>query len=155
MGTASRLPSALIGKPAPNTYKALDSLRAKGVEKGDRVGGFLPNCPEAVVAMLAASSLGAVWSSCSPDFGVEGVLDRFGQIAPRIVFCADGYYFKGKAIDSLERIADILDSMNQVAEGVHTARSVHDLAVTCHAHPTLAEALKEAALAVNNEAIHA
>ncbi len=75
-------------------------LRDAGVGRGDRVGGFLPNCPEAVIAMLAATSIGATWSSCSPDFGVNGVVDRFGQIEPKILFTADGYYYNGKRIDS-------------------------------------------------------
>ena len=72
---------------------------------GDRVAGFLPNMPETVVAMLATTSLGAVWSSCSPDFGIQGVLDRFGQIEPKVLFCADGYHYNGKTIDSRPRIA--------------------------------------------------
>jgi len=76
-------------------------LAADGVESGDRVVGFLPNIPEAVIAMLATTSLGAVWSSCSPDFGVQGVFDRFGQIAPKVLFTADGYRYGGKAHDSL------------------------------------------------------
>src|SRR5213079_3457567 len=74
---------------------------------GDRVAGLLPNIPEAVIAMLAATSLGAIWSSCSPDFGVAGVVDRFGQIAPRILFCSDGCRYAGKEIDGLGRVADI------------------------------------------------
>ena len=74
-------------------------LRAAGVQPGDRVAGFLPNIPEAVVAMLATASIGAVWSSCSPDFGISGVLDRFGQIAPKVLFTADGYAYAGKRID--------------------------------------------------------
>ncbi|NBU24515.1 MAG: acetoacetate--CoA ligase, partial [Gammaproteobacteria bacterium] len=72
-------------------------LRAAGVVPGDRVAGFLPNIPEAVVAMLAAASLGATWSSCSPDFGIAGVLDRFGQIAPKALITADGYFYAGDA----------------------------------------------------------
>ena len=83
------------------------ALRKSGVVAGDRVVGFMPNMPETIIAMLAATSLGAVWSSCSPDFGIKGVLDRFGQTAPKVLFCADGYFFKGKAIDSLERIRGI------------------------------------------------
>ena len=82
-------------------------LRDLGVAPGDRVAGFLPNAPEAVVAMLATTSLGATWSSCSPDFGVRGVVDRFGQIEPRVLFCADGYRYGGKTHDSLERVAGI------------------------------------------------
>ena len=83
------------------------SLRQAGVVPGDRVVGFMPNMPETMVAMLAATSLGAIWSSCSPDFGVKGVLDRFGQIKPKVLFTADGYLFKGREISSLEKIADI------------------------------------------------
>ncbi len=75
------------------------ALRPAGVEPGDRVAGFLPNVPEAVIAMLATASLGAVWSSCSPDFGVRGVLDRFGQIEPKVLFAADGYVYAGKRCD--------------------------------------------------------
>ncbi|MFW2405630.1 MAG: acetoacetate--CoA ligase [Gammaproteobacteria bacterium] len=83
------------------------ALRAAGVEQGDRVAGFMPNIAEAVIAMLATTSIGAIWSSCSPDFGVDGVLDRFGQIRPKVLFAADGYYYNGKACDSLERLAGI------------------------------------------------
>ncbi len=83
------------------------SLKETGVVAGDRVVGFMPNMPESIIAMLAATSLGAVWSSCSPDFGVKGVLDRFGQTEPKVLFTADGYFFKGRAIDSLEKIAGI------------------------------------------------
>jgi acetoacetyl-CoA synthetase len=82
-------------------------LRAVGVAPGDVIAGFLPNIPEAVVAMLGATWLGATWTSCSPDFGVQGVLDRFGQVKPKILFCADGYRYGGKEIDCLPRIAEI------------------------------------------------
>jgi acetoacetyl-CoA synthetase len=90
------------------------SLRESGVEAGDRVVGFMPNMPEAIIAMLAATSLGATWSSCSPDFGIMGVLDRFGQIKPRVLFTADGYFFKGKRFDSLERISNILKELPSI-----------------------------------------
>ncbi len=70
-------------------------LRAKGVKRGDRVAGFVANTPQALVAMLAAASIGAIWSSCSPDFGRQGVLDRFGQIEPKVLFAVDGYYYNG------------------------------------------------------------
>jgi acetoacetyl-CoA synthetase len=95
--------------------RVADGLRAAGVVAGDRVAGFMPNLPEAIVAMLATASLGATWSSCSPDFGIRGVLDRFGQIAPKVLFTADGYYYGGKTLDSIERIADILQSLPSVA----------------------------------------
>ena len=90
------------------------ALRALGVRAGDRVAGFMPNVPETVVAMLAAASLGAVWSSCSPDFGVKGVLDRFGQIQPRVLFCADGYRYAGKSIDSLARVRAITEAIPEI-----------------------------------------
>ncbi|HET8697224.1 MAG TPA: acetoacetate--CoA ligase [Gammaproteobacteria bacterium] len=80
---------------------AAAALRALGVTRGDRVAGFVANRPETVVAMLAAASLGAIWSGCSPDFGVDAVLDRFGQIAPKVLFATDGYFYNGKSIDSL------------------------------------------------------
>jgi len=93
------------------------SLRAEGVTAGDRVVGFLPNFEETVVAMLASASIGALWSSCSPDFGLDGVLDRFGQIRPKVLFAADGYYYNGKARDTLERVGGIarrIDSIERV-----------------------------------------
>ena len=82
------------------------ALEAAGVGDGDRVAGFLPNMPETVIGILAANAIGAVWSSCSPDFGVQGVLDRFGQIEPKVLLCADGYYYNGKEIDSLARVRE-------------------------------------------------
>jgi acetoacetyl-CoA synthetase len=84
------------------------ALRAAGVATGDRVAGYMPNLPETVIAMLATVSLGAVWSSCSPEFGIQGVLDRFGQITPKILFCADGYRYNGQPFDSLERVREIV-----------------------------------------------
>jgi acetoacetyl-CoA synthetase len=83
------------------------ALRAVGVKAGDRVAGFMPNMPEAPMGMLATSSIGAIWSSCSPDFGVQGVLDRFGQIEPKVLLCVDGYYYAGKTIETLGRIEEI------------------------------------------------
>ncbi len=94
------------------------SLRESGVVPGDRVVGFMPNMPQSIIAMLAAVSLGATWSSCSPDFGIKGVLDRFGQIRPKVLFTANGYFFKGKQIDSLQRIADILKQLPSIEKVV-------------------------------------
>ena len=93
------------------------ALRSMGVGEGDRVAGLLPNRPEAVVAMLACASLGAVWSSCSPDFGAGAVLDRFGQIRPKVLFATDGYFYNGKTIDcrpTLARVAERIDSLEAV-----------------------------------------
>ena len=89
-------------------------LRAAGVTPGDRIAGYLPNLPEAAIAMLAAASIGAIWSSCSPDFGVHGVLDRFGQIAPKVLFTADGYHYAGKRLDSLQPMAEVLAKIDAV-----------------------------------------
>lgn len=90
------------------------SLREMGVVAGDRIVGFMPNMPESIIAMLAAASIGAFWSSCSPDFGIKGVLDRFGQIQPKVLFTANGYSFKGNSLDSLERIGHILKELPSV-----------------------------------------
>jgi acetoacetyl-CoA synthetase len=99
---------------AAQVAQCASALRAAGVRPGDRVAGFLPNIPEAVVAALAANALGAVWSSCSPDFGAQGVLDRFGQIEPRVLVVADGYTYAGKRIDCLERVRAITAAIASV-----------------------------------------
>ena len=89
-------------------------LKQKGVKKGDRVAGFLPNMPETVISMLATASLGAVWTSCSPDFGVQGVLDRFGQVEPKVFICVDGYYYNGKEFSCLEKNQKIVSQLPTV-----------------------------------------
>ncbi|HAG09197.1 MAG: Acetoacetyl-CoA synthase [Desulfotomaculum sp. 46_296] len=94
------------------------TLREIGIGIGDRVAGFMPNMPETVIAMLAASSIGAIWSSCSPDFGIKGVLDRFGQIQPRVLFTVNGYYYNGKAHDSLVKVTEILKQIPSVEKVV-------------------------------------
>ena len=88
--------------------KIADTLRQWGVKSGDRVVGYLPNIPQTIVAMLAAASIGAIWCSCSPDFGTTGVIDRFGQIEPKVLFLADGYYYHGKEFNSIDKLSDIL-----------------------------------------------
>jgi acetoacetyl-CoA synthetase len=93
-------------------------LRAAGVAPGDRVAAYLPNLPETVIAALATASLGAIWSSCSPDFGVQGVLDRFGQIRPKVLFSADGYYYGGREHDTLTRLAAVLEGLPSVEQTV-------------------------------------
>jgi acetoacetyl-CoA synthetase len=87
--------------------RAAQALREEGVRSGDRVAGFLPNMPETLIAMLAAASLGAIWSSASPDFGVQGVLDRFGQIEPKVLFTVNGYWYNGKPQPILDKVAEI------------------------------------------------
>ncbi|MGH8397534.1 MAG: acetoacetate--CoA ligase [Gammaproteobacteria bacterium] len=104
------------------TYKELyrqvaglaDALKKSGLKSGDRVAGFMPNRPETIIAMLAATSIGAIWSSCSPDFGINGVLDRFGQIEPKVLFTCDSYFYAGKNVDSLERIRGVLGKLTSV-----------------------------------------
>jgi acetoacetyl-CoA synthetase len=94
------------------------ALADAGVKKGDRVAGYLPNLPEATAALLATASLGAIWSSCSPDFGVQGVLDRFGQIEPKVLFCADGYLYAGKEFDCQDKVEAVLARLPSVEECV-------------------------------------
>ena len=87
-----------------------------GVAPGDRVAGWLPNVNEAVVAMLATASLGAVWSSCSPDFGAEGALDRFGQIEPKVLIACDGYHYGGKTFTVRERARQVRDAVPSIRQ---------------------------------------
>ena len=98
--------------------KLSQALTAMGVGPGDRVAAFMPNMPETIIAALASASVGAVFSSCSPDFGPDGVLDRFGQIAPKVLFSADGYFFNGKTYDSLPRLAEIVARLPSVEKTV-------------------------------------
>jgi acetoacetyl-CoA synthetase len=90
------------------------ALLALGIGPGDRVAGFMPNIPETVIAMLATTSIGAIWSSCSPDFGVSGVVDRFGQIQPRVLFCADGYRYGGRDIDCRDRVREVAERIPSI-----------------------------------------
>jgi acetoacetyl-CoA synthetase len=94
------------------------ALRTAGVQAGDRVAGYLPNLPETVIAMLAATSLGAIWSSCSPDFGIDGVVDRLGQIQPKVLFCAAAYRYGGKTHDCLDKVKGILDAIPSIERTV-------------------------------------
>ncbi|WP_345197597.1 acetoacetate--CoA ligase [Kistimonas scapharcae] len=91
--------------------RVAEALKNAGIEKGDRVAGLMPNCIETVVMMLATTSLGGIWSSCSPDFGFNGVLDRFGQINPKLLVAADGYFYNAKTIDTLERLKALEEAM--------------------------------------------
>ena len=90
------------------------SLKKEGVIKGDRVCGLLPNIPETIIAMLATASIGATWSSCSPDFGIQGILDRFKQIKPKIIFTVNGYNYNGKVINSLSKIKGVLSKLPSI-----------------------------------------
>jgi acetoacetyl-CoA synthetase len=98
--------------------KLAHSLREMGVKKGDRVAGFIPNLPEAIIAMLATTSIGAIWSSSSPDFGIKGVLDRFSQIEPKVIFASNGYFYNGKEFESLSKLNLILEKLPSVEKTI-------------------------------------
>ncbi len=94
------------------------SMREMGIVKNDRVAGFMPNIPETIITMLATASIGAIWSSCSPDFGIKGVLDRFQQIEPKLIFAADGYLYNGKTIDCLSKLKNILTYLPSIKKTI-------------------------------------
>ena len=98
--------------------KVAHSFRNLGLEKGDRVAALMPNIPETVISMLAVSSIGAIWSSCSPDFGSKGILDRFDQIKPEIIISVNGYYFKNKIFNIDDKIANILNKIPSIKHAV-------------------------------------
>jgi len=94
------------------------SMREMGIVKNDRVVGFMPNIPETIITMLATASIGAIWSSCSPDFGIKGVLDRFQQIEPKLIFAADGYLYNEKTIDCLSKLKNILTYLPSIKKTI-------------------------------------
>ena len=114
------------GTQSSLTYKELHdqvsrlarSMREMGIVKNDRVAGFMPNIPETIITMLATASIGAIWSSCSPDFGIKGVLDRFQQIEPKLIFAADGYLYNGKTIDCLSKLKNILTDLPSIKKTI-------------------------------------
>ena len=114
------------GTQSSLTYKKLHdqvsslahSMREMGIVKNDRVVGFMPNIPETIIAMLATASIGAIWSSCSPDFGIKGVLDRFQQIEPELIFTADSYRYNGKHIDCLSKLKNILVDLPSIKKTI-------------------------------------
>jgi acetoacetyl-CoA synthetase len=101
-------------------------LSQVGVTVGDRVVAYTPNVPDAIIAMLAATSLGAVWSSCSPDFGAQGVLDRFAQIEPKVVIATDGYFYKGTRMDTMPTLKAIIDKLPSVEQVLIVRYSIHE-----------------------------
>jgi len=115
-----------VGDRRTLTYKELHQqvshvaahLRHLGVKPGDRVAGFLPNMPETIIAMLATTSIGAVWSSCSPDFGLTGLIDRFGQIEPVVLFAVDGHYYNGKTFNHLEKIQQLQQQLPSLKQTI-------------------------------------
>lgn len=98
------------------TARIADGLRAAGVKPGDRVAGYLPNMPETVIAMLATTSLGAIWSSCSPDLELSGALDRFGQLTPRVLFAVDVYQYAGNTIDCTETVRAVREQVSSIEQ---------------------------------------
>ena len=111
-----------------NSVEALThSLRSIGITKGDRIVGYMPNIPEAVIAMLSAASIGAIWSSTSPDFGVKGVLDRFSQIQPKVIFATAGYSYNGKFYNTLKKLSTIVSNIKSIEKVVITNISDENL----------------------------
>ncbi|MDR0753205.1 MAG: acetoacetate--CoA ligase [Holosporaceae bacterium] len=98
--------------------KAAAALKKIGIRKGDIVGGYVANMPETTIAALATISIGAIWTACSPDFGTPGALDRFGQVKPKILFAVDGYYYKGKTFNNLEKIKNVVDQVNSIEKTI-------------------------------------
>ncbi len=117
-GEGQPLKSYTYGELYDEVSRMVQALKAVGVTKGDRVAGFMPNMPQTIIALLAAVSVGAIWSSSSPDFGIKGVLDRFGQIEPKVLITADGYFYNGKSFDSLEKVGGILKQLPMVEKVV-------------------------------------
>jgi len=101
-----------------NVAKISDWMRTNGLQKGDRVAAYLPNIPETVTAYLGTSAVGAIWSSCSPDFGTAGVIDRFSQINPKILFIGDKYFYNGKTINIIERLKEIISKVPSITKVV-------------------------------------
>ena len=131
------------GQPVRSlTYKELyneveilaSALRNAGLQEGDRVAGFLPNLPEAIIAMLATASVGAIWSASSPDFGIKGVLDRFSQIKPKFLFAANGYFYNGKPFDSLEKLRGILKDLPSVEKVILVPYTNNDFDISNISH---------------------
>jgi len=114
-GTDSELSFAELYAAVARTAEA---LKREGIGPGDRVAGYLPNLPETVIAMLAATSIGAIWSSCSPDFGIDGVVERFGQIEPKVLFCAAAYSYNGKTHDCVDKVRGIVDEIDSIRRTV-------------------------------------
>ncbi|MBX7146264.1 MAG: acetoacetate--CoA ligase [Alphaproteobacteria bacterium] len=96
------------------TSELVQMMQEMGLKAGDRIAAFTANTPETVAAMLATSALGCIWSSCSPDFGVKGVIDRFGQIQPKLLFCTDGYFYNGKSFNSLDKVQEFIKELPTV-----------------------------------------
>ncbi len=98
------------------TARLSNAMRAQGIQTGDRVVGVMPNCIETVIAMLATTAIGAIWSCCSPDFGFQGILDRFGQVEPKLLFTVDGYHYNGKAHECLSKIPLLLNAIQSIEQ---------------------------------------
>ena len=124
-----RCPRLLVGRQGEAPAELARAVRAclppvagaegrRASDRGTGSPGFVPNMPETIAAMLAATSLGAIWTSCSPDFGVRGVLDRFGQTEPKVLFTADGYFYNGKTIESLPRVREFIADLPSVEKVV-------------------------------------
>src|SRR6185437_7592545 len=110
-----RAGSLTYGELASEVARVARGLRSLGVRRGDRVAALLPNVPEAVIGLLATASLGAIWSSCSPDFGARSVIDRFAQIEPKVLIACDGYAYNGKEYSRAEMVAEVTAALPGLA----------------------------------------
>ena len=97
-----------------NVQKISNWMKSNGIKKGDRIAAYLPNIPETVIAYLSTSTIGSIWSSCSPDFGADGAISRFSQIGPKILFIGDKYFYDGKIINILDRLPEILSKVSSI-----------------------------------------
>lgn len=107
-----------FGQLKVKVTKYANALKSLGVQMGDRVVGYMPNCPEAIIAMAATASIGAVWSSTSPDFGVAGVLDRFRQIRPKIIFSVESVSYNMKTHDHMVKLREVVNGLGDAVENV-------------------------------------
>jgi acetoacetyl-CoA synthetase len=120
-----------------NVCTVAQALRAMGVQRGDRVVSYMPNIPESAIAFLASASLGAIWSSCSPDFGTRSVIDRFQQIEPKVLFAVDGYHYHGKAIDRRSTISELQQSLPTLQQTVLVSYLFPDSSAEGYKHAML------------------
>src|SRR5947209_11621995 len=125
----------LTGLPWPelaNSVRVLATrLRGLGVRPGDRVASCLPNAPRTVIAMLATTSIGAVWTSCSPDFGWRGVSDRFGQLSPKVLFCVDSYRYGGRDFDRSAEMEQVIGRLDRKSTRLNSSHANISYAVFC------------------------
>jgi len=121
-------------------------LRDQDIKQGDIVAGFMPNMPESVIAMLATSSIGAVWTSCSPDFGIQGVLDRFGQVKPKLLISCNAYFYNGKTHNCLKKVEKIVSSLDSIKQTIIVPYANNELLKGAQSYPEIMDGNRDATL---------